>query len=86
MARAARYALAQASRHARGDFAAGVLRELRTDRVGDVLAWTARTLAARVTMAGPVAALPGFALDRTLWRGGVALARHVAARGYRVGE
>lgn len=83
MARAARHALWYAASRVSDGFAANVLRALRRDRVGDALAWAARVSASRASKRTRLGAWPGFALDRSLARGGLALARHLAARGHR---
>lgn len=83
MARAARHALRYAARRTPEGFAAKVLGALRRDRVGDALAWAARVSASRAPKGATLGAWPGFALDRSLVHGGLALARHLASRGHR---
>jgi hypothetical protein len=80
MARAARYALGCARVGNPDGFAARVLGRLRRDRVGDALARVAHVSAARQAE-GRAGAWAGFALDRSLAHGGLALARHMLSAG-----
>lgn len=83
MARAARHALGYAATRTPTGFASRVLAQLRRDRVGDALAWAARFSASRLPAGAALGAWSGFALERSLARGGIVLARHVLAGGYR---